>query len=56
MLSLISSTNKPHVHRVCISKEEFFDTLNKLYDTCIAKGCDHFDLVIDTDVEYEQED
>lgn len=55
MLSLISSINKPHVHRVCASKEEFFEVLNKIYDTCVAKGCDHFDLIIDTNTGYEED-
>jgi hypothetical protein len=56
MLSLISSTKRRHRHRVCASKQELFEVLEKLYDTCIEKGCDYFDLVIDTDVDYEQED
>ena len=56
MLSLISSTKRPHSHRVCTSKQEFFEVLENLYDACIAQGCDHFDLTIDTDVDYEQED
>ena len=56
MLSLITSSKRLFSHRVCSSKQELFEVLEKLYDTCIAKGCDHFDLVIDTDVDYERED
>lgn len=56
MLSLISSVKKPNTHRVCTNKEVLFAVLNKIYDDCVAKGCDHFDIVIDTNINYEQED
>lgn len=56
MLSLVSDVKKPYKHRVCSSKKELFDALNKIYDTCMAKGCEHFDLIVNTDIDYEQED
>ena len=55
MLSLISSTIKSNTHRVCNNKEVLFAVLDKIYDDCIAKGCEHFDLIIDTDINYEQD-
>ena len=55
MLSLISDIKKPYTQCVCSSKKELFDKLNAIYNVCIEKGCDHFDLIINTDVDYEQE-
>ena len=55
MLSLVSDIKKPYTQRVCSSKKELFDALSAIYDTCIEKGCDHFDLIVNTDIDYEQE-
>lgn len=55
MLSLVSDIKKPYKHRVCSSKKELFDTLTYIYNICIEKGCEHFDLIINTDIDYEQE-
>lgn len=55
MLSLISDIKKSYTHRVCSSKKELFDKLNAIYDICIEQGCDHFDIIINTDIDYEQE-
>lgn len=55
MLSFITMIDQQHSHRVVRSKEEMLEVISKLYDEHLKNGCTHFDLLVDTDINKEEE-
>lgn len=47
----VSTTQVPNKYRVLRTKEELLKYLADKIDRCVANGCTHFDLVIDSDGE-----